>query len=309
MLLSPDYQVKIVSASAEVGQDDGYRAVLTDEFVPDIVIALHARRSHSAVMEIKARRPQVPLIAVLTGTDLYKDLSSSPEAAETISIANSIIVLQEDAIQYVPQQHRRKTHVVFQSAGRLIPATKPADKLNCVVVGHLREVKSPKTVFDAVRLLTPADSIHITHIGAALDVESAAYASEATLLSETSPHYRWVGALPHGLTRAAIKRSHLLVHPSMLEGGANVIVEAITAGTPVIASRVSGNIGMLGLDYAGYFPLGDPQALVDKLRRCATDRNQLIRLSTACKGRAQLFTPAEEKRRLRAVVDQFANEY
>ena len=67
------------------------------------------------------------------------------------------------------------------------------------------------------------------------------------------PRYRWTGALPHGLTRCAIRNAHLLVHPSLMEGGANVIVEAITAGTPVIASRVSGNVGMLGRNYPGLF--------------------------------------------------------
>jgi glycosyltransferase involved in cell wall biosynthesis len=111
-----------------------------------------------------------------------------------------------------------------------------------------------------------------------------------------------VGGLPHGLTRAAIKRSHLLIHPSILEGGANVIVEAITAATPVVASRMSGNIGMLGADYAGYFPVGDADALVALLRHCANDPNTLTRLGTACKARAKLFLPAEEKRRLLVIV-------
>ena len=38
-------------------------------------------------------------------------------------------------------------------------------------------------------------------------------------------------------------------------------MEAVRSGTPVVASRIDGNIGMLGQDYAGYFEWGDAAAL------------------------------------------------
>jgi putative glycosyltransferase (TIGR04348 family) len=287
-LLEPHYRVNIVSE-------------INTQLVakPDVIIALHARRSYQAVADAKANMPSVPLIVVLTGTDLYRDIAESADAQRSVSLADALIVLQEDAIQYVPRPHRQKTHVVFQSATTLTPAKKLTSRLNCVVVGHLREEKSPVTIFDAAEILRSMENIHITHIGDALD---DALAARATALSRTQQNYRWVGALPHGLTRAAIKRAHLLIHPSIMEGGANVIVEAITAGTPVVASKMSGNIGMLGADYAGYFPVGDAAALATLLQRCLNEPNLLTRLSTACKARAALFTPDEEFRRLDAII-------
>ena len=272
-----------------------------------MLIALHARRSHASILQFRHRHPQVPIVLALTGTDLYADLKHSAAANESIELADALIVLQEDAIQYVPAAQRRKTHVVFQSARGLQAAIKPNDRVNCVVVGHLRAEKSPQTVFDAVSMLRDSDHIHITHIGAPHSAADQALAEHAEALSESSAHYRWVGGLAHGLTRAAIKRSHLLIHPSVLEGGANVIVEAITAGTPVIASKMSGNVGMLGTDYAGYFAVGDAATLVTLLRRCASDVNFLTRLNTACKARAALFTPQEEQRRLLNIVSTLLN--
>jgi glycosyltransferase involved in cell wall biosynthesis len=65
---------------------------------------------------------------------------------------------------------------------------------------------------------------------------------------------------------------------------------------------MSGNVGMLGANYAGYFPVGDAAALVDSLRRCLSDQNLMTRLSTACKARAALFAPSEEKQRLLRIV-------
>ncbi len=273
---------------------------------PEVVIALHARRSHAAIVACKKTFPDAPLIVVLTGTDLYRDLAESAEANQSLAIADALIVLQEDAIQFVPTQHRHKTHVVFQSAKPLTPAVKPKGKLACVVVGHLRAEKSPETIFQLAEILAAESRepreprIHISHIGQPLD---DALAARAATLSQSMPNYRWLGLLPHGLTRAAIKRAHLLIHPSIMEGGANVIVEAITAGTAVVASRMSGNIGMLGPDYAGYFPVGDAPALANLLRRCVNEPNTLTRLNTACKARSALFTPIEEQRRLTHIIE------
>lgn len=302
-LLQPQCQVQIIASDgASMTVANMWREFQVAHFTPDLVIALHARRSHASIVAAQTLLPSTPLVLALTGTDLYSDLADSTEANESLALANALIVLQEDAIQYVPVAHRRKTRVVFQSARSLTPAKKPSGRLNCVVVGHLRAEKSPQTIFDTVAALSASDKIHITHIGAAHGTVDADFTETAKVLTTSNRHYRWVGALPHGLTRAAIKRSHLLIHPSVLEGGANVIVEAITAGTPVLASHMSGNIGMLGTTYAGYFPVGDASALTALLRNCLADQNLLIRLNTACKARAALCIPSEEKRRLLRIV-------
>ena len=57
------------------------------------------------------------------------------------------------------------------------------------------------------------------HFGAPLEAELAA---EAFALQSHERRYRYHGAQPHGLVRAAIKAAHVLVHPSLMEGGANV---------------------------------------------------------------------------------------
>ena len=62
-----------------------------------------------------------------------------------------------------------------------------------------------------------------------------------------------------------------MVLSSRSEGGANVISEAIVAGVPILASRMDGNVGLLGADYPGYFPVGDTQALARLLWRIEAD--------------------------------------
>jgi glycosyltransferase involved in cell wall biosynthesis len=99
-----------------------------------------------------------------------------------------------------------------------------------------------------------------------------------------------------------MRRAHVLVHPSILEGGANVIVEAVTAGTPVVASRMDGNVGMLGRGYPGYFPTGDASTLAACLVRFHEDPAFRRSLTQACAARRPLFTPARERQAVRALV-------
>lgn len=123
------------------------------------------------------------------------------------------------------------------------------------------------------------------------DLALAAHAAEISL-----PGYGWRGGLPRWQTRQHIKRAHVLVNCSLVEGGAQVILEAVQSGTPVLASCISGNIGMLGTDYAGYFAVGDDAALAALLQRCAAEPDFLALLEKQCSQRAHRFSPLEEKR-------------
>ena len=137
------------------------------------------------------------------------------------------MVLQEDAPRLLESRWRRKCEVIFQSARPLVRRHKAANRLDCVVVGHLREEKDPGTLFRACERIPEGLPIYIRHIGAPLDPELG---NLARALAQREPRYRYAGPLPRGLTRAAIGAAHLLIHPSIVEGGANVIVEAVTGG-------------------------------------------------------------------------------
>ena len=94
----------------------------------------------------------------------------------------------------------------------------------------------------------------------------------------------------------------MLVHSSRIEGGAHVVIEALRSGTPVIASRIDGNLGLLGDDYAGTFAVGDDAALAALLERARDDPALLGQLARQCAARAPLFAPATEAATLRGIV-------
>ena len=270
------------------------------------MIALHARRSAASVRAWAQSRgdgsdmqPVPGLAVVLTGTDLYRDIQTDLQAQHSLQLAQRLVVLQDLGLASLPTALQSRALVIFQStpARRTLP--KSARVLKAVMVGHLREEKSPQTLFAAARLLVPQEAIRIDHIGAPLDAMLAAQAQDT---SAACPVYRWLGGLPHEATRRRIQRAHVLVHTSRMEGGAHVVMEAVRSGTPVLASRIDGNVGMLGADYAGYFDWGNAPQLVALLRRCRHEPGFLTHLQAQCAARAPLFSLETERLAVQQLV-------
>lgn len=297
-LLSATHQVRI--ATDWPGETPEAQAAAAKDVA---MLTLHARRSARAIRAWARERGPLGLGVVLTGTDLYHDIFRDRDAKRSLELARHLVVLQEQGPASVPPAWRAKTRVIFQSTPAREPAAKARRWLRVACVGHLRSVKSPQTLMQAARLLNGQGGIRIDHIGDALAPEWA----EAALGTELdAPHYRWLGPLTHGQSLRAIRRAHLLVNTSSMEGGAHVIMEAIRCGTPVLASRVPGNVGMLGPDYEGYFPHDDPQALADLILRCrreqADPEGLPARLAAQCALRAPLFEPEAERAALLRLI-------
>ncbi len=130
--------------------------------------------------------------------------------------------------------------------------------------------------------------------------------AQARAWAATEPRYRWLEERPHWQTLHYLARSRLMVISSRMEGGANVVCEALARGVPVIASAVSGNIGMLGRDYPGYYPLEDEQALAKLLWRAESDRAFYRSLVKACAARRRLVEPRQELRALQRLIKEVA---
>ena len=284
-MLAADYEVRLAQAW------DGRPA--------DAMLALHARRSAASIAAWAAQSPRKPLAVVLTGTDLYRDIAVDAAAQRSLALADRLVVLHEGAPADLPPEHRAKCIVCFQSTALRRTLPKTPRHLRAVMVGHLREEKDPATYFAAARRLAGRGDIRLDHIGAPLDV---ALGDAARQLAAAVPSYRWLGALAHAATLAHIQRAHVLVHASAMEGGAHVVLEAVRCGTPVLASRIAGNVGMLGAGYGGYFEVGDAPGLCRLVARCRDDRAMLPTLQAQCAARAPLFAPERERATLQKLL-------
>jgi len=268
-----------------------------------LMIALHARKSAAAVAAWRGSGPGRPLLLVLTGTDLYRDIEVDEEARRSLDLADMLVVLNERGPRQLPAALRPKCRVVLQSSPQRRALEKTTRHLRAVVAGHLRDEKDPRTCWRAVRRLSARSDIRLDHIGAALD---ATLGAEATALAATHAGFRWLGGLSHEATRRHIQRGHVLVHPSRMEGGAQVVIEALRAGTPVLVSAIDGNLGLVGDDYPGVFEAGDDGRLASLLERARDEPGWIDQLAACAAARSSLFAPDAERETLRGLVDALA---
>jgi putative glycosyltransferase (TIGR04348 family) len=268
-----------------------------------VLVALHARKSAAAVEAFRQSMPQGRIVLVMTGTDLYRDLPrGDAQALRSIALANRIVVLQERALAALPDDARPKARVIEQSAspiGGPRPARTPGGVATFIAIGHLRAEKDPLTLARAAVRLRAEPRVVIEHVG---DVLDAGLAAEVAALARDCAGYRWLGGLPHPQALARLQAADALVHPSRMEGGANVVIEAVQCGVPVLASAIDGNIGLLGADYEGYFPPGDDAALAAAMRRFAADSGFAAALARRCDALRRRFEPAVEAAAVRALV-------
>ena len=265
----------------------------------EMMIALHARRSHDSIARFARRFPQRALVVVLTGTDVYRDLASDADAQRSLELASALVVLQDAALDMLAAPHRDKARVIYQSA-RSVPRARPLQScFEVVVSGHLREEKDPFRCAAAAATLAADSRVRVTHIGRALTDDAE---REARAWMSREPRYRWLGELPHWRALRLLARSRIMAISSIMEGGANVVSEALAVGVPVVASHVSGNIGMLGRDYPGYYPVGDERALGALLDRAERDPAFYASLEDACRSRAPLVSAERERAAIERLV-------
>lgn len=266
----------------------------------DLLVALHARKSHGALRAFVTRHPDRPAVLALTGTDIYRDIGQDETASASLDLATRLVVLQEAALDELSPRLRRKTHVIHQS---VLTMLKPAPLLRTFrfcVLGHLREEKDPFRAAKALRQL-PEGHAEVIQAGKSL---SAKMTRQAVRHMHDDPRFRWVGELPHWRSMRLLSRSNAMIISSRMEGGAHVVSEAIAVGIPVIASDIPGNRGLLGVDYPAYFQVEDHAGLARLMSRAMGNPRFLNSLAAAVRRRRPLVDPLCERRSWRKLLQE-----
>lgn len=264
-----------------------------------LMLALHARRSHASIKAFAQAHPGRPLVLALTGTDVYQDIRNSREAQESLQLADRFITLQRLAAREMAPVLRHKVTVVVQSSSTQRRHRPVARGFRATVIGHLREEKDSLRSLAALRLLPERAGFQLIQLGEALD---ATLARQAKAAMRRDARYRWLGSVPHATALRWLASSHVLVVSSRMEGGANVVSEALRIGVPVLASRIPGNVGLLGAGYPGYYPTGDEAALAALLTRAQADPGFYRRLLHWMRKLRPMVAPRNEAAALRAAI-------
>lgn len=256
-------------------------------------------------MAFHEQYPDRPIILVLTGTDLYRDMADHVEVLHSMEVADQLIVLQSSAMDLIPEHLRHKARVIYQSVGVDVSDTVPSMDFQVTVIGHLREEKDPFCIARSLPLMPLNSKISVLHLGMAMNEQM-----EQTALgyNKTLEHYQWIGEVSHADALKALSQSRLMVISSRMEGGAHVVSEAIALGVPVIASDIPGNRGLLGDNYLGYYPVANETALASLLSRAETMPDFYSALKNQIDIRKDLVSPEREMQSIQELTTQLLRD-
>ncbi|MFY8094277.1 MAG: glycosyltransferase family 4 protein [Niveispirillum sp.] len=127
--------------------------------------------------------------------------------------------------------------------------------------------------------------------GAKLVLAGLEQPETATLLArETGLPVERLGVLRGDDLVREMSRASVLVLPSVEEGLAMVMAEALACGTPVIASTNTGAADLFSDGVEGFIlPIRDPDAIADRLTRLAADPGLRAQMGHAARDRIQGF--------------------
>ncbi len=292
---------------ADLLAEAGYQVeILLPDAKPrgDILVALHARRSIEAIRNFRKIHPLGGCAVVLTGTDLYQDLpKGDPAVFESLRTADFLVGLHRGVSSDLPMEFRNKLRVLVQSAlpprEKRRPERAKPESLVVLVPCNLRAVKNPLFPAQASRLLPRESRIQVFLMGEELE---EGWADKARNEEHENPRFCWIGGKPKATALELIAGSDVLVIPSKSEGAANVLSEAIASGTPILASKIPGNVGILGAEPGPYFPVGDKEALATLLLRFERNSDFRKQLKSRVQALQGMVSPQKEREGLVALI-------
>ena len=168
-------------------------------------------------------------------------------------------------------------------------------------VGRLASNKGLPGLLEAIARLAPADRAPLVLMGPDWGMR-AELESRARRLG-LSDQLVWLDRVDDERAyRSVVRGAEALVLPSEWEAYGLVLLDALAAGTPVVATAVGGVPELLDGGRCGRLvPYGDPSALADALQGVRSDRATTERLRRAGTERARSLDWSESVRRHRAL--------
>lgn len=165
------------------------------------------------------------------------------------------------------------------------PKPLPLGQGRLTAIGRLSEQKGQMLLLEALALAIPkAPALHLTIVG---DGELRPALEAAILRLKLQPHVHLAGWQDEAGVREALAGSHALVLPSFAEGLPMVVMEAMAAARPVIATAIAGIPELVIPHQTGWLvPAGDAQALAQAMvDLCNTPADVLDHMGKAARAR------------------------
>lgn len=146
-------------------------------------------------------------------------------------------------------------------------------KLRLLFVGGLSQRKGIANLFEAVSKLT--DEVEVTIVGNKMG-------GECEPLDTALSIHKWIPSLPHAQVLELMRQHDVFVFPSLFEGFGLVITEAMSQGTPVIATERTAGPDIIQNNVNGWLiKAGDTQDLILTLQQILADPSSIEKCGRA----------------------------
>jgi glycosyltransferase involved in cell wall biosynthesis len=165
------------------------------------------------------------------------------------------------------------------------PQPLPEGPLRLAAIGRFVEQKGQMVLIHALAKLVEAHpDLHLSLIG---DGEMRQDLEAAIARYDLARHVTLTGWLSEADVRAELAKAHALVMPSFAEGLPMVVMEAMAAARPVVATYVAGTPELVVPGQTGWLvPAGDPDVLAEAISDlAATPAEALSRMGQAGRSR------------------------
>ncbi|SMY06880.1 glycosyltransferase [Flavimaricola marinus] len=258
----------------------------------------HIAKASCTVAMLASALSRIPYSFTLHGPDIFFApdhwrLDAKIERASFVACISEFC--RSQAMLFSDQQHWNKLHIVHCGIdpSRYAGATKPPGQ-DLLFVGRLAAVKGVPVLFEALaEARTSLPNLRLTLIGDGLDRPALETLAKSMGLSDA---ITFAGYKNQTEVAEALAKADLLVLPSFAEGVPVVLMEAMAAGKPVVATQVGGVGELVDSGHTGHLvPPGDGRALAKAIRDSLSDPQWYAKAGAA--GRAKVshdFNAASE---------------
>lgn len=237
----------------------------------DVVVANWS--VNGVIAGIAATLFRIPLITVLRGSDVSAEANkrkSTVALSLAVRFSTKVVCVSDNfylkMVSQYPTYRDKFTMIPNGVDSDLVSAEYTTDKSPVVLstVGNLNPKKGVRVIVEACKIL------HDKGIRILLNViGDGPEKLDLVALAKTlglSKHINFVGVVPHHEVGRYLSESNIFVFASVSEGRANVILEAMASGLPIVASDIAANKELVKHDVNGYlFRTGDALDLAEKI--------------------------------------------
>ncbi len=245
------------------------------EHRPTVLLATWLYPTGQAAL-LAAQRLDLPLVIKLHGSDLLVQKNRPailPILRQVLDRAAAVLAVSPNLAQEATAQGARpeKVFIVPNGVDQALFAPQdqqearqrlglPVDGPLALYLGRLAPGKGLEMCLEALAALPQARLLVVGDGPLRPGLEAQAQRLRL------GPRLIWAGGQPHPNIPLYLAAADLLVLPSLSEGEPNVILEALSCGRPVVASRVGNIAGMVEHGREGLlFPAGDQALFVEYL--------------------------------------------